>query len=225
MAKLVIVDQDDTLWNYIAVHAISYEKMMSAVYGVNNFNFSKGPGVGSTTREIILEALKENRLKEEDITSRFTQSEMLMAGIVREELPRNNCIGVFKGATEFLSLAAKKGLVLATGTGTSRVISEEILRFTDLYKYFKTGAFGDDGNNRTDVFAKAVERAKDLDSIDKVYVVGDAIKDITSAKEIGAKMLAMKTGLHRNKLIDYRADVIYDSMLDYKRMVDYILKN
>lgn len=231
MAKIVIIDQDDTLWNFLDAHIASYERMFPYIFGIQGYIFEKDVGIGGTTRLSIKNVLEQKGLGNGDITSKIEQAEEFMAGVVREELMRGRGGQQFKGSRDFLYELLKNGCVVVTGTGTSRVISQEILKFTGFNIYFEAGAYGCEGEDRTAVFRLALQRGIDLvgrpfdPSFDDVYVVDDSIKGIEAARAIGARSIAVRSGRQKDQLAQHKPNAIFESVAEYQRIIDYILSN
>jgi len=84
-------------------------------------------------------------------------------------------------------------------TGNIRLGAEIKLRHFGLWDYFKVGAFGDDHEDRARIAAIARDRgARFLGNTlagDEILVIGDTPLDIACAQVIGARTLAVSTGL------------------------------
>ena len=226
MTEIVIIDQDDTLWNFLNAHIASYERMFPYIYGVEGYRFEKDVGIGGTTRLSIRNVLTTRGFDDQDITARLQLAEEFMAGVMRSELQtRNGNPGVFPGAKELLYELIKAGCLPVVGTGTSKVISREILTHTGIDAYFQTGAFGCEANDRAGVFRLALQRAQELNGSGKVYVIDDSIKGIEAARVIGARSIAVRSGRQKDQLPQHNPDAIFESVAEYKRIIDYILSN
>jgi phosphoglycolate phosphatase len=83
-------------------------------------------------------------------------------------------------------------------TGNIRLGAEIKLRHFSLWDFFRSGAFGDDHEDRNELARIARERARKLmaDKLahDEILVVGDTPLDIACAHAIKAKVLAVGTG-------------------------------
>jgi phosphoglycolate phosphatase-like HAD superfamily hydrolase len=83
-------------------------------------------------------------------------------------------------------------------TGNIRLGAEIKLRHFGLWEVFKTGAFGDEHEDRGQIAALALQRgSRLLDQNlrgDEVLVIGDTPLDIRCARAIGAKALAVASG-------------------------------
>lgn len=94
--------------------------------------------------------------------------------------------------------AARSDLCLALGTGNVERGARTKLAPFDLNRYFPTGGFGDDGENRTELIAAGIRRAEEYygQQFDAVWVVGDTPRDVASGKANAASTLAVATGWH-----------------------------
>lgn len=83
--------------------------------------------------------------------------------------------------------------------------------------YFPFGGFGDGVHTRDEVAQAAWKEARqhwtDEISTDRMWVIGDTPLDITCARHIGAKVLAVATGVHsREELNSHQPDLIADTL-------------
>jgi phosphoglycolate phosphatase-like HAD superfamily hydrolase len=69
-----------------------------------------------------------------------------------------------------------------------------------LWHHFQTGGFSDDSESRCDIAAIARDRGSKLLnrklSGDEILVIGDTQHDITCGQSIGARVLAVATGMY-----------------------------
>ncbi len=86
-------------------------------------------------------------------------------------------------------------------TGNIRLGAEIKLTFYELWEHFQTGAFGDDHEDRNRLAAIAQERGSRLLGGplrgEEILVIGDTPHDIACGRAIGAKVLAVATGIFR----------------------------
>jgi phosphoglycolate phosphatase-like HAD superfamily hydrolase len=85
-------------------------------------------------------------------------------------------------------------------TGNIRPGARLKLQRYGLWDHFRTGAYGDDHEDRNQVAVIARDRARKLLSVDlagdQILVIGDTPRDIACAKAIGARSLAVATGVY-----------------------------
>jgi len=106
---------------------------------------------------------------------------------------------VLPGARELVQAAKSQG-VIAQGllTGNMRRGAQVKLLHHGLWEHFAFGAFGDDSELRNDLGPHALRRAAAHHGVefarDRVWIIGDTPHDITCARAIGARVLAVATG-------------------------------
>src|SRR6185369_16652039 len=106
---------------------------------------------------------------------------------------------LFPGVRELLERLNKLDDVLV-GLLTGNILrgAELKLRRWNLEPYFRFGAFGDDHENRSVLAQIALDKARALSgrpfSGAETTVIGDTPKDITCARAIGARAVAVATG-------------------------------
>lgn len=85
-------------------------------------------------------------------------------------------------------------------TGNIREGAKTKLGYYGLWEYFATGGFGDDHENRNEVAKVAHRRGAEYlgGSLrgEEILVIGDTPLDIECARAIGAKVLAVATGIY-----------------------------
>jgi phosphoglycolate phosphatase len=90
--------------------------------------------------------------------------------------------------------------VIGLLTGNVRRGAELKLRHFGLWERFETGAFADDNEDRNCIAATAKTRGEKLIGRDlngeEIVVIGDTPHDVTCGRSIGAKVLAVATGVH-----------------------------
>lgn len=110
-----------------------------------------------------------------------------------EELERGGAF-LLPGVEPLLAALAERGsAVLGLGTGNFRLAAEAKLSKVGIWQYFADGGFGDDAADRAELLAAGVERLSGTGRAD-VIVIGDTPHDISAARAIGARVMAVKTG-------------------------------
>lgn len=96
------------------------------------------------------------------------------------------------------SLAPRADIFLALLTGNCEEGARLKLEHFDLWRFFRCGAFGDETAERNDLFAEAMQRARDCGAPDvapsEVLVIGDTELDVAVAVSAGARSVAVATG-------------------------------
>jgi phosphoglycolate phosphatase-like HAD superfamily hydrolase len=116
-------------------------------------------------------------------------------------------------------LAALRGradVVLALLTGNLVRGAEHKLSHFGVWHYFEFGAFADDHHERDKLgpfaLARAAERGHAV-SITRTFVIGDTPHDISCARAIGAKAVAVATGgFPSEKLAPHSPDVLMEDL-------------
>jgi len=124
------------------------------------------------------------------------------------------------GIVELLdTLRARPDCVLALLTGNVERGAKLKLSHYGVWHYFEFGAYADDSHDRNLLGPVARTRAKDRHGIEfapeDIIILGDTPHDITCARAIGAKAVAIATGRHtRAELEACAPDFYFDDLRD-----------
>lgn len=134
------------------------------------------------------------------------------------------------GINELLEeLAAAPDVALGILTGNARVAADVKLKHFGIQQYFSFGGYGDHHSDRNQVAAVAVEAARSelpqtFDS-EQVWVIGDTVNDITCARSVGAKVIAVETGGGTRKELELAApDFVFADLSNLKDFLSAIGK-
>ncbi len=145
----------------------------------------------------------------------------LIAGYLARLPTRLRSIGgeVCPGVRELLArLRPRPDVRLGLLTGNVRAGAELKLGHFDLWGHFPAGGFGDDHADRDDVARSAV-RAVGAAAGDDVWVIGDTPLDVSCARAVGAKVVAVATGWHPlDELAACGADLTLADLGDFGRL-------
>ena len=116
-------------------------------------------------------------------------------------------------------LHQRTDIVLALLTGNLARGAEIKLRHYGLWHYFEFGAFADDHHDRNQLghFAKTRAHQKHGHEFppQSIFILGDTPHDITCARAIGAKAIAIATGkFTRAELSVHQPDFLFDDLTD-----------
>jgi phosphoglycolate phosphatase-like HAD superfamily hydrolase len=106
-------------------------------------------------------------------------------------------------------------------TGELSIGAKYKLEKIDVWKYFPTGGFGEDGLKRFDIAEAALNKAKLAysDDYDEIYIIGDTILDIKTARHLGAKVISITTGSNtREELLSEKPDYIIDNFKEVETL-------
>ena len=147
---------------------------------------------------------------------------------LEQELPRKQG-RVLPGVAAILATVAQlEHVQLGLLTGNVRRGAELKLTQYGLWSYFKFGGFGDRHADRDAVAAEALaesrRHAPTATKPDRVGVIGDTPMDVTWARHIGARSVAVATGsFQREALEAYDPDVLLNDLGDVQPLLDRLL--
>lgn len=126
---------------------------------------------------------------------------------------------VLPGVASLLAqLRARGDVAIGLLTGNIRDGARAKLDHFALFDYFSFGGFGDVHLDRDDVAREALAEVRSRLSavhLERVWVIGDTPLDVRCARAIGARVLAVATGLHSlDELAAARPDVLLDDLSD-----------
>jgi len=197
MVRLVLFDIDGTLVRTggagVKAFAKVFETEFNAVDGFERMKFGGRTDTG-LVREFFgyhnIPATAEN-------FSRFFERYVFWLDHILRDSQTSVCTGVreFIGGLQALSEPPVIGLL----TGNIRLGAEIKLRHAGLWDVFVTGGFANDSEERDKIAAIAKQRGSRLLNEElrgeQVVVIGDTPLDIRCARAIGAKVLAVATGM------------------------------
>lgn len=134
-----------------------------------------------------------------------------------EQLPRREGY-LFPGVEACLeSMAARDDVAMGLLTGNVFEGARLKLERFGIYEHFQFGGFGGDHKERNGVARDALTTARDaVDGEfdpDRVWVIGDTPNDIRCARSIGAKAVAVATGvIDKSDLADESPDLLLDDL-------------
>ncbi|MCJ7802455.1 MAG: HAD hydrolase-like protein [Candidatus Marinimicrobia bacterium] len=126
---------------------------------------------------------------------------------------------VYEDALELVRKVKGKGYPLGLLTGNVKRGAHIKLRRFDLMKHFSFGAYGDDGETRSDLPIVARNRAKEVlgktFEFDEIVLVGDTPEDAIAAKVNGCKsIIVCRRYEWYDDIVSAGADLIVDSLND-----------
>ncbi|MFV1968235.1 MAG: HAD hydrolase-like protein [Pirellulaceae bacterium] len=133
---------------------------------------------------------------------------------------------VLPGVRKLLdTLHERENTALGLLTGNLRDGAHIKLRFYDLDHYFPFGGFGDEHHERDDVAREALRAAlayvNGHASTHQVWVIGDTPLDVACGRAIGARVLAVATGIHPlDELVAASPDLLLDDLTDTARILE-----
>jgi phosphoglycolate phosphatase-like HAD superfamily hydrolase len=115
-------------------------------------------------------------------------------------------------------LSQRTDVVLALLTGNLERGAQHKLSHYGVWEHFEFGAFADDHHERDKLgpfaLARARERGHAFD-LSRTFVIGDTPHDISCARAIGARAVAVATGVFRSEhLAPHTPDVLLEDLGD-----------
>ena len=229
MPKLVLFDIDGTLVLTGGAGVRAMNHAGETVLGVQNL-LDGVPIAGRTDWIIFSDALR--KIGRELDGALFSRLRAAHIARMREEIlhPGEGVKDVLPGVRELLDrLADHRDVVLGLITGNFHDAARVKLEYFDLWRYFPTGAFGDDAADRNALVPIAVTRARDAGSGDigysDVVVLGDTPHDITCAQVVGARPIGVATGTYTvQQLVAAGAPVVFEDFSNVDRAMQAILE-
>ena len=123
------------------------------------------------------------------------------------------------GVEALLPLLQPRGdVVLGLLTGNLKRGAEHKLAHFGVWDYFTFGAFADDHHERDRLGPFALARARERGhtvALSRTFVIGDTPHDISCARAIGAKAVAVATGVFRSEqLASHTPDILLEDLGD-----------
>ncbi len=222
MKKLILFDIDGTLVHTGGAGALSMNKAFFERFGIQDA-FKNILMAGKTDRQIMREGLQFHSLPYVD-----GNVELLVKGYLQNlRVEMNNPRRKLKpGIIEALNVLREKGAVVGLLTGNLEQGAQIKLEAFNLNEYFLDGAFGSDHEDRDRLLPVALEKFSRrglLFSPGDCIVVGDTPLDVQCAKIHGARCIAVATGPYsKEELLDTEADVVFDTLEDTDKCMEYI---
>ncbi len=207
---ILMFDIDGTLSRSQGAGTLAMSRAFMDLYGIENalegMNFA-----GRSDSWIVPTALANHgRSCTDDELLRFQDA--YIGHLADTVVERNSelCPGVI----ELLDALLDHDVVMGLGTGNFRRAAEAKLAPLGIWDRFVDGGFGDDHANRTSLLLAGLERLRLHASDDaEVVVIGDTRNDVEAGHDLGAKVVAVKTGYAKAGDLD-EADAILDDLSD-----------
>jgi phosphoglycolate phosphatase len=199
MVRLVLFDIDGTLINTSGAGEKAFARVFANLFGISD-GTERLKFAGRTDPGIVREFFLHNAIEPSaENFEQFFEAYVFMLDYMLHTLPGFVHRGAWTWLHDLRSLPHKPAVCLLTGN--IRLGAEIKLRRFNLWEQFDGGGFADDAVDRNEIAVVAKRRGealvgRRLDG-DEVLVIGDTPLDIACARYIGAKVLAVGTGMYR----------------------------
>lgn len=226
MRRLILFDIDGTLVSGRAAKP-AFEAAMVETYGTVG-DLGAVSFAGKTDPQIARELLRTVGLDDEVIDNGFSELWVRYLGHLAEwlvDLPMR----VLPGVPELLDeLAAIEGVGLGLLTGNIVGGAQLKLGSAGLWDRFAIGGFGSDHEERDELPAVALERARAHWSVTveaaSTVIVGDTPRDVNCGRAGGTRTLAVATGTYEtSQLVQAGADHVLEDLSATEDVVTLLL--
>ena len=204
MVRLILFDIDGTLIRTGGAGVRAFGQTFAEIFGLaeatRTLNFA-----GRTDVSLVRECFKVHGIETSPQNfDRFFRAYPERLERLLGTLPE----GILPGIEPFLDelFAMQNRPIIGLLTGNIRRGAELKLRHFGLWERFETGAFADDSEDRNCIAATAKQRGEAIFGRslqgEEIVVIGDTPHDITCGKSIGAKVLAVATGVHKREQLE-----------------------
>lgn len=193
---IVLFDIDGTLLSSSGAGLRALEQAMVDLHGIPRA--MEGVSLaGRTDRSIVRDLITMHRL------TAGLDAENTILDSYLGHLPSQLSLAatLLPGVSKLLEhLAQQPDIAVGLLTGNIRRGAAVKLGHFGIHDHFSFGGFGDRHTDRDDVAREAVEALRGRHGVDypteQVLVIGDTPLDIRCARAVGAKVLAVATGIH-----------------------------
>jgi phosphoglycolate phosphatase-like HAD superfamily hydrolase len=224
--KLIILDLDQTLVDFISIHDESTGKLFKEMFGVEA-RLTEVDFAGKSLIDNFHELARLKNIPEDAFQKKSQQLLESYETTFSESLPNNTTKYVLPGARELLSELSRTDNIVALYTGDSPGIVSQVFRTTGLGKYFKFCLYGTEVKTRADMVRKTITEAEKVTGRKfqgkDIVIVGDSVRDIECGKEFNALTIAVATGFHSlEELRENAPDYLFNDLTDYKYILQAI---
>ena len=223
--KLCLFDIDGTLIKPKGVGQRAADKAFFKLYGIKNI--MEGIETCGMTDPLILSSMFRKGFDRNYYQNEEEQFYEEYIKCLADELDIIKKLDVLPGVIELLEyLYCRDDIVLAVGTGNIETGAWLKLKYAGLEKFFPFGGFGSDSEDRSKLLQIAVIKGRmkynKNNNFDTVYVIGDTPNDILHGRKIGAKTVAVASGLFsKEELEDHNPTYLLEK-IDHSFIIEHL---
>lgn len=223
--KVCFFDIDGTLLHSGGAGQHAMEQALAEIFGVHG-PYDDIPSAGRTDRAITADLFRHHGIEAtEETVGRFLNAYLAhlphsLASLDGRVLP---------GIAELLdALSGQETFALGLLTGNYRVGAELKLKHYCIDHHFHFGGYGDRHHDRDDVARWALTEARTYlrheVSPATAWVIGDTPSDVRCARAIGARVIAVATGIYTaEELARTEPDHLFESFADVEQVLGVLL--
>ena len=217
---------DGTLLSLFKYHRPGMRAALKQVYGLDEMPI-RPEYPGHTMLNFMRMALRDSGYSADAIETGIEKASQLQVEITLSLFPDDLRSAVLPGVVSLLDALQQDGHALALVTGTQSLTGRAALDRTGLQSYFPVCAFGDEVDVRIDLLHLALRRAAREYNLKPapamLVVIGDSPRDISAARAIGARAIAVATGNHSlDALAQHNPDTLLPSFEDWQVALEAI---
>lgn len=209
---LVLFDIDETLIDSGKAGVRALNRVFKELYGIDEA-FKDIRMAGMTDIQILREGLRAHGLPERNGEISILASKYL--SFLSQEI-ENPWRHIKPGVIDVLETLVKYSIPAGLLTGNLEQGARIKLSPFDLNRYFPTGAFGSDDEDRDRLLPIAIKRFYKLGvevKPEDCIIIGDTPRDVRCSKIHNARCIAVATGPYTKKsLVEAGADIVLESL-------------
>lgn len=197
MRKIIFFDINGTLIERDSRTDLPFSYAIDSLLGMENAM----AGVDTAARsdqDVFMEVLRNHKVEYTDVLwTAFLDLYLAQLSIFEKSdvwRPNADCI-------EFLKFLEDKPYELGLVTGELSIGAAYKLKKIGLWQYFAGGGYGEDGLKRFEIAEAAVKKFNADPERDEIWIIGDTILDIETARHIGGKVVSIATGAHTKEVL------------------------
>lgn len=223
--KIPLFDVDGTLTfhgNRIQNRALKYA--FKKLYNLDASMDEISPH-GMIESQIINEILVLHDFKEKEIVEDLEKIYEKMREYINEV--KDAKYHAKEGAIEVLEALKQKGVLIGALTGNMDTVAEAKMSSAGVWDYIDFGAYGNEGEKRTDLVYLAKVRAEHklgrTIGDKELVIIGDTPRDVICAKDTGIESIAVTNGMATREAIEKeKPDLIIASLENKDAILSFL---
>lgn len=225
MKTVCLFDIDGTLLNAGGAGQDAMEQALLDVFSVTG-PYADIPAAGRTDKAITTDLFSHHAIEVDE------QNWSLFLNSYIGHLPRSLAARegvVLPGVVELLDeLSRRDDVVLGLLTGNLEVGANLKLKHYGIDHHFRFGGYGDVHFDRDDVarlaHTAATQYLQNPVHPDRLWVIGDTPADVKCGRAIGARVIAVTTGIHsRDELAPFQPDYLFENLADVEQVLTALI--